>query len=282
MEISRHSHRLPETFTHTHQAEYEIMYCIRGSYLFHYERADHTLVEGIVRSPKTMIIIPKNVAHGLQVLQYPYERYFILFSDRIAEKMLNDSAMRSILSKEAEGDELEPRFLDVSTAVDAIEPLLERMYDIQFSLDMDSDWKEVNLTSLFGLFFCELYRNYRSFFAKSLAQYTPPVKAAKEYMDVHFDQPITINELARECFLSPNYLSKSFRSQIGMSPRQYLTQLRLSMAKKLLCSSQLPIQEIAMRAGFGDVNCFIAQFKGSFGTTPKKYRKTVIEEQVLD
>lgn len=101
-------------------------------------------------------------------------------------------------------------------------------------------------------------------------------------MDEHYDQPITIQGLAGQCFMSPNYLSKSFHSQIGMSPRQYLTRLRVSMGKKLLCSSQMSIQEIAMRTGFGDVNYFIQHFKACYGKTPKQYRKTMIEEKILD
>lgn len=286
MEISRHSHKLPETFTHVHTHAYEIMYCIRGSYLFHYEQQDHAMMENIVCKPKTMIFIPKNVPHGLRVQRYPYERYFISFSDRTAEMVLNQPTFLSIFSQnEQSAEEAKgpiPRFLNIAPAADEIEKLLEQMYDVHFSVDMDNDWKNVHLNSLFGLFFCELYRHFRSFFSQSLVQYTPPIQAAKNHIDQHYDQPLTIQQLAQECFLSVNYLSKCFHSQIGMSPHQYLTQTRLAAAKKLLCSSRMPIQEIAVQAGFGDVNYFIHHFKACFGTTPKQYRKTFIEEKIRD
>ena len=108
------------------------------------------------------------------------------------------------------------------------------------------------------------------------------VQAAKSYIDEHYDQPVTIGELARECFLSANYLSKSFHEQVGMSPQQYLSQKRLAMGKKMLCSTQLPIQAVSMRSGFSDVNYFIQKFKAAYGMTPRKYRKTVAEREEGD
>lgn len=284
LEISRHSHRLPATFTHAHANTYEIMYCLCGSYVFHYEKPDHTVVDGFVRKPRTMIFIPKNVPHGLRVLQYPYERYFIQFSDRTTDRVLRDSICQSIFQGDADSsaDAPAPRFLDVSSAAEKVEAILEEMYDVQFSLDWEGDWKSVYQSSLLGQLFSGLYRDFRSFFCPVAAPYTQPVQMVKNYMDEHYDQPITIQALAGQCFMSPNYLSKSFHSQIGMSPRQYLTRLRVSMGKKLLCSSQMSIQEIAMRTGFGDVNYFIQHFKACYGKTPKQYRKTMIEEKILD
>lgn len=283
MEISRHSHNLPDTFTHVHAVNYEIMYCITGSYLFHYEQADHVIVRNIVCKPKTMIFIPKNVPHGLRVLQYPYERYFIQFSDRTMVKTLSESTLLSIFSQKINPlseAELVPRFLDVSSTSTKIESMLDEIYGSQFSLDMDDNWKRVYQNSQFSMLLCKLYLNYRNFFSQSLAQYTKPVQTAKHIIDTHYDLPLTMQALASQCFLSPNYLSKIFHAQVGMSPRQYLTKKRLFMAQKLLCSTQLTIQEIAMETGFGDVNYFIKHFKTAYGTTPKQYRKTM-EERIL-
>ena len=198
--------------------------------------------------------------------------------------MLSDSICQTIFrgGEDDSADAPVPRFLDVSSAAEQIEAILEEMYDVQFSLDWEGDWKSVHQSSLLGRLFSELYRDFRSFFCPVAAPYTQPVQMVKNYMDEHYDQPITIQALAGQCFMSPNYLSRSFHSQIGMSPRQYLTRLRVSMGKKLLCSSQMSIQEIAMRTGFGDVNYFIQHFKACYGKTPKQYRKTVIEEEILD
>ncbi|MBR5379666.1 MAG: helix-turn-helix transcriptional regulator, partial [Clostridia bacterium] len=71
------------------------------------------------------------------------------------------------------------------------------------------------------------------------------------------------------------YLTRQFTDQIGISPRQYLTNKRLSMARKDLCSTSLSIQEIAINNGFGDVNYFIQVYKKTYGTTPKKYQLRV-------
>ena len=105
------------------------------------------------------------------------------------------------------------------------------------------------------------------------------MQQVKAYIDAHYQQPITIEEMAKACYLTANYLSRRFCEQMGMSPRLYLTQRRLTMARMDLCSTTLPVQQIAMRNGFCDVNYFIQVFKRFYGMTPKQYQKQILESQ---
>lgn len=278
MEIFYHTHTLPDYFTHTHIDRYEVMYCVRGSCDFHFSSSFSIDKEyqSIRIRPKTLILIPMGIPHGISLVQYPYERYFLQFDSATMERFLSDKTVKSAFFSHAgrEGKKSVPEICiwDVSRSAEKLEALWAKMYDLNFAIDMDDEWRELNMVSLFGIFWCELYRDHRNFFEHSLAQYTKPVQKIKKYIDHNYEQPITIETLASECFLSPNYLSKAFRRQVGLSPRHYLTQKRLEEARKLLCSTKLTIQEISARTGFGDVNYFIRQFKVNYGDTPQKYR----------
>lgn len=261
---------------------YEIMYCIEGSYEFHFGSG---LLGGenhnVKIKPKTLILIPMGVPHGTSMVQYPYDRYFLQFDERVMERFLDPYTVKSAFFAhdvgKAEEDEEEKKpqvcIWDVSESAEQLEELLSMIYDLNFTPNIDDAWRELNQISLLGIFWCEVYRNHKNFFVRSLTQYTKPIQKIKNYIDRHYDQPMTIEMLADKCYLSPSYLSKTFRSQVGMSPRQYLTSKRLEEARKLLCSTQLSIQEISMRAGFGDVNYFIQQFKKNYGKTPKQYKR---------
>ena len=278
MEIHRHTHRLPDYFTHVHAEAYEIMYCIEGGYEFHFGAGLLGGENHNVRiKPKTMILLPPGVPHGTSLVQYPYDRYFIQFDENMMSRFLDDSTVKSAFFAYDSEDEEEKTpqvcIWDVSESADRLEALMSAMHDLRFTPNMEEPWRELNLISLFGLFWCEVYRNHKNFFVRSLAQYTRPIRKIKNFIDHHYDQPITIDMLADQCYLSPGYLSKTFRSQVGMSPRQYLTSKRLEEARKLLCSTQCSIQEISMRTGFGDVNYFIQQFKTHYGQTPKQYQQ---------
>lgn len=278
MEICYHTHVLPDYFTHVHEDCYEVMYCVRGGYDFHFNSlaAPENEFRNVRVKPKTLILVPMGVAHGTSLVQYPYERYFLQFDSATMERFLNDKTVKSAFFSMTEGESAKAVpdvcIWDVSNSAEKLEALFAQMYDLNFAIDMDDEWRELNMVSLFGIFWCELYRDHRNFFEHSLAQYTKPVQKIKKYIDHNYEQPITIETLASECFLSPNYLSKAFRRQVGLSPRHYLTQKRLEEARKLLCSTKLTIQEISARTGFGDVNYFIRQFKVNYGDTPQKYR----------
>jgi len=90
---------------------------------------------------------------------------------------------------------------------------------------------------------------------------------------------LTIADVARECRLTPSYFAKAFRRTTGMSPLQYLTELRVQNAKSLLLSSTLPLADIAITCGFGDQRyfsrVFTRVFTRSVGTSPGAWRRAM-------
>ena len=84
---------------------------------------------------------------------------------------------------------------------------------------------------------------------------------------------LTLDDLCKHFARSKSHISHLFKKSSGMTIRAYANGLKLSDAKKMLKSTDLPITEIAYRAGFNDVSYFIKLFKEQFGISPLKYRK---------
>ncbi|MBQ8893731.1 MAG: helix-turn-helix transcriptional regulator [Clostridia bacterium] len=93
------------------------------------------------------------------------------------------------------------------------------------------------------------------------------------YLQEHFTEPIAISTLAGLEQLGPSRYHQLFRAQIGCSPNQYITRLRMSLAKKLLADSSEPISRVAAACGYEDEFYFSRVFRRECGVSPSIYRK---------
>lgn len=97
---------------------------------------------------------------------------------------------------------------------------------------------------------------------------------AMNYMQQQFHTPLTIEDIASHVSLSPYYLIRCFKKQYGITPHQYLTNLRLNSACFYLRSTAKTIGEIAFLCGFQSENNFCIAFKKQAGMTPTCYRES--------
>ena len=104
-----------------------------------------------------------------------------------------------------------------------------------------------------------------------------PVLPAINYIENHFNQALTIEQLANLCFLSPSRFFYLFKKHKGVSPIVYKNKVALqNTMQELLFDKESPIEEIARRNGFKSVIYFERQFKKATGKTPSQYRKEEI------
>ncbi|WP_084103357.1 AraC family transcriptional regulator [Demequina sp. NBRC 110056] len=99
------------------------------------------------------------------------------------------------------------------------------------------------------------------------------IDAAAETIRLAPEQRLDIDALAARCHLSRSHFTALFRRQLGSSPLQFQTQLRMSRARELLDTTELPIARIAEAVGYGDAYYFSRQFRRVQGTTPTLYRE---------
>ena len=97
------------------------------------------------------------------------------------------------------------------------------------------------------------------------------VRLVREYLDAHFAEDVSLEQLAHLAAVSPFHLLRIFRRDVGLTPHAYFTQVRVSQAKSLLLSG-LPITQVALDTGFSDQSHFTKRFKQIMGVTPGQYR----------
>lgn len=97
------------------------------------------------------------------------------------------------------------------------------------------------------------------------------------YISTRYMQNITPGSICRELFLNPSYVSRCFRSAVGMTMTEYLQRERIGNAKRLLKNSNLPVNRIAVNVGFEDANYFSRIFRRSEGVTPEEWRKECLK-----
>lgn len=98
------------------------------------------------------------------------------------------------------------------------------------------------------------------------------VARAQQYMEVHFQEKITVDNLAKLGNLSVSGFNRVFKKETGETPMEYLAELRLEQAKKLLRRKEVPITEIALRCGFNSSAHFSSSFRKYYEVTPTEYR----------
>lgn len=97
----------------------------------------------------------------------------------------------------------------------------------------------------------------------------------KSYMDENYHMTVSVEAFAKKHGVSRNYLYTLFKKEYGVSPKEYLTQLRLEKAKRLLASEteHLSVSEVAFAVGFSDPLYFSRLFRKEVGVSPSKYSR---------
>ena len=92
------------------------------------------------------------------------------------------------------------------------------------------------------------------------------------YLDRHYREKITLDQLSALFSLNKYYLHKKFRQQFGIPINQYIVNCKINKAKELLRYSSLSVQEIAEHVGVSNTSYFIRMFKKHENTTPLSYQ----------
>lgn len=102
-----------------------------------------------------------------------------------------------------------------------------------------------------------------------------PVILAKEFVQAHADEELTLAQVAQHARVSSFYFCKLFKKTTGMTFSEYVARVRIEKAKKLLLDPLARISEIVYAAGFGSIPQFNSLFKRYVGMPPSQYRDTV-------
>jgi AraC-like DNA-binding protein len=93
------------------------------------------------------------------------------------------------------------------------------------------------------------------------------IRKAREYIDAHYDEDVSLGGLAALVQLSPFHFARAFRKAVGLPPHAYLDTVRIKGARELLLRGT-PIADVSVAVGYGDQSHFTHRFKRLLGMTP--------------
>lgn len=105
------------------------------------------------------------------------------------------------------------------------------------------------------------------------AAYSKPIRVCLEQMRSRMEEPICLEDLAKEFGYSPYYLSKKFKAETGQTFKDYLRQIRLEQAKHLLRNTDLSILDISEKLQFCSHSYFSDSFRKAYGISPTAFRE---------
>ncbi|OPH17420.1 hypothetical protein FE88_32150, partial [Azospirillum brasilense] len=110
----------------------------------------------------------------------------------------------------------------------------------------------------------------------ALARLHGGLRKALVFLGERFADPITLDELSRQAHVSPSHLSYLFRTELQTSFKGLLGRIRIHKAQELLAACRrLPITEVAMSVGYGDLSHFEKSFRRLVGQSPREYRRNL-------
>lgn len=154
---------------------------------------------------------------------------------------------------------------------EVFDALLDSIHEIAASDIYIRDMKIYEkLTSLLTLLMEESWNPSAAAPSPSLKR---DMQVVKDYLDLHYQEKITLDHLAEIFYINKFYLTRIFREQFGLTINNYLLQIRITHAKRLLRFTDLSIEKIAVECGMSDANYFARMFRKVEGSSPGEFRK---------
>lgn len=104
------------------------------------------------------------------------------------------------------------------------------------------------------------------------------IELAKQYIENHLSEDLSLEAVSSQVFISPKYLSKLFKEELGVTYTEYVTSQRMERAKTLIENNTLTVEQIAGMVGYGTAAYFIKKFKEMYGCTPGNYLRSTVKQ----
>lgn len=132
------------------------------------------------------------------------------------------------------------------------------------------------LSQLLYQIFC-LQRHYTTGLSESVLRNEERIKIMISFIEAHFQQPVTLQEIAASAAISKSECIRCFSRSIGRTPIQFLKEFRLQKAAVLLYSTDMSIGDIAFSCGFSEMSYFTRSFRAQYAVTPTEYRQKKLQ-----
>ena len=281
LSLSDHSHHLP-VITPAVVTDYQLL-------LSHLIRSLTGSSDELMRENQNQLLHQSRVNESIQQykkggvreeLEYPLELESRLVTKvqtgdlKEARKIMNELFAYLLLYEGHDMEKVKVRIVELCSVLSRA--AIERGSDVNRVLEMNEKLiSSILLAKDETEISFKLYENM-DIFTESLFflsdKNNSMIREAVEYIASHYDQEITLAEVAEQTHLNPSYLSTLFRQVTGQTFKEYLNRVRIQEAQRLLTHTDYPIMEISIACGFSDQSYFTKVFRKYTGLTPKQYR----------
>jgi len=242
-----------------------------------YTRSSGSYLKGGVEHPAgpgTLVIVSPGESHDFVSLRHSsvYSEITFSFATRLG-KVLTAPFVTVLNAYTGVTGQLqgEPR-LPQTTTQELLILMIQIMDYLQSPSSMSDFYARRALASLFDGIVAHCYSE--AIPGAALTQ-DNPILQVKQYIDEHYAEAITAEDLASMSHCSKGHLFRTFKKSFRVSPLAYQRDLRFEAAQKLLRFTSLRCYEIAQRVGFSNIYFFHRQFKKRMGLTPRRYRQSL-------
>lgn len=260
-----------KSYEHKH-AYAEIFYILSGAGVFHTAQKDYSLKRG------TLVINNPNVPHAEYSDEARPLEYAVFSIDNATFAAPTDETENVALLSE-ENDEAamknETTFLKSFVFYDLPSDEIERaVEETEREIEQKRPLWEEACGNIFERLLIFVMRETRLSATKhDPAEKTALTAYAKEYLEAHYYEDLSLERLAGVFFVNKHYLAHAFSRDFGFPPMRYLAEVRCKAARKLLLRGSYTVAAIALSVGYPSVSYFSSVYKKHYGETPQETRK---------
>ena len=230
-------------------------------------------------APGDLTIIPPGIKHHAVIkdADVPYRRFVFWISTEYCEQLMKESPDYGYLFQQAASFGhyfYSLKSADYHAVISKLIRLLEEIHSDRYGKNTAENLcvRDIVLT-LDRIIYDENNRLEGSDEAKLF-------ESLVSYIEANIEQPLSLEHLAGEFYVSKFYVSHLFKDILGISPHQYILKKRLSLCRDAVVSGEV-ISAVYERYGFRDYSNFFKAFKKEFGLSPKEYQNLygVIKEK---
>ena len=257
------------TTAHSHQY-YEFYFFVKGDIEFIIRNEERVRLE-----TGDMVLMPPGVEHYARAIdpEKPYQRFVFWISKEYYEIFMHVSSDFGYIFRQAAEGRYVYHFDPIT-----FNAFQTSLFEIIQETHQDRYGKSTNVNLLISLFLFNINRSvHEKDFPPKIRESATLHQNLIFYIENHLTDQISLDDLAREFYLSKYYLVHLFRENTGLSPHQYILKKRLNLFKDSLRENG-DILSTCSLCGFTDYSSFFRAFKKEFGISPSEYLQQITRE----